>query len=313
MKKSLSLLLMTVSLSICNAQVKTILWHVDNLSQIDGNAVTVSGNPKVIQTEIGTAVEFDGIKDGLLVNNNPMNGATEFTIEIILKPYTGGAIEQRYLHFQQDDNNRILTELRNNNNLNWSLDTFIKSGTSNQTLLDYSLVHALDKWVHVALLYKNGVMTNYVNGIQELVGSVNYQVVNSGQTSLGVRMNQVAWFKGAIHSVKVTHSALNPVDFMKVEDFLSVKNREKNQLISQISPNPIVSSAQLKYQLEESSNVSIKLFNILGIETMNLFGGYKNAGLHELEINAANLEAGVYFLMISYDNKRSVEKILISN
>lgn len=311
MKKSVSLILILLTFSICNAQ-KTVFWRVDNLTQIGGKAVTVSGSPKVVQTELGTAVEFDGIKDGLLVSDNPMNGATEFTIEMILKPYSGGAVEQRYLHFQQDDNNRILAELRNNNNLNWSLDTFIKSGASNQTLLDYSLVHSLNNWVHIAITYKNGVMTSYVNGIQELVGAVTYQVVNSGQTSLGVRMNQVAWFKGAIHSVKVTHQALNPSSFMKTTDFLGLQNLEKNQLTSQVSPNPMVSSAVLKYQLEEASNVSIKLFTIQGKEAVPLFDGYKNEGTYELEINRAHLKAGVYLVVIHSGNKKSVHKLIIN-
>lgn len=307
MKKSLLLLLMTLLFSISNAQVKTVSWRIDNLTQIGGNAVTVSGSPKVIQTEVGPAVEFDGIKDGLLVDNNPMNGATEFTIEIIIKPYSGGAVEQRYLHFQQDNNNRILAELRNYNNLNWSLDTFIKSPTSNQTLLDTTIVHDQDKWFHVALVYKDRVMTNYVNGVKELVGSVDYQVVNSGKTSLGVRMNQVSWFKGAIYSLKVTHAALSPLEF------LGINTIEKNQLISQVSPNPIISSAQLKYQLEESSNVSIKLYTIHGLEIAKLYEGYKDSGAHELEIERNNLEAGVYFVVINYGNKRSAQKIIIAN
>ncbi|WP_304199118.1 LamG-like jellyroll fold domain-containing protein [Flavobacterium alvei] len=312
MKKSVSLILMLLTFYISSAQIKTVFWRVDNLTQIGGKAVTVSGSPKVIQTELGTAVEFDGIKDGLLVNDNPMNGATEFTIEMILKPYSGGAVEQRYLHFQQDDNNRILAELRNNNNLNWSLDTFIKSGTSNQTLLDYSLVHSMNNWVHIALTYKNGVMTSFVNGIQELVGAVSYQVVNSGQTSLGVRMNQVAWFKGAIHSVKVTHEVLNPSNFMKTTDFLGLQNLEKNQLTSQISTNPMVTSTLLKYQLEESSNVSIKLFTIQGKEAISLFDGYKNAGNYELEINRDYLRAGMYLVIIHSGNKKSVHKLIIN-
>ncbi|WP_269225785.1 LamG-like jellyroll fold domain-containing protein [Flavobacterium eburneipallidum] len=311
MKKSISLILIVVISTISYAQVKTVHWRIDNLTQIGGNAVTVSGNPKVIQTDLGNAIEFDGIKDGLLVNNNPMNEATEFTIEIILKPYSGGAVEQRYLHFQQDENNRILAELRNNNNLNWSLDTFIKSGASNQTLLDYSLVHSLNNWVHVALTYKNGVMTNYVNGVQELIGSVAYQVVNSGQTSIGVRMNQVAWFKGAIHSVKITHAALNPANFIKTTDYLAIQNFKKQQLSTQISPNPVTASAILKYQLDESSNISIKLFTSEGKEIATFFDGYKNAGTHELEINRANLDANIYFVVISSGKLKSTQKLII--
>ena len=185
MKKSILLVLMTFSVSIANAQVDTVLWLVDNLAQIGGNDVQIIGEPKVIETEIGYAVEFDGIDDGLIVDNNPVAEATAFTIEIIFKPYTGGGVEQRFLHLQQDDNNRILIELRNNNNENWSLDTFIKSGSSSQALLDYSFVHNFDEWHHAALVYKDGTMEHYVNGEKELEGTVDYQVVTFGQTSFG--------------------------------------------------------------------------------------------------------------------------------
>lgn len=314
MKKCISLIIFTFIIFTTNAQVKTVFWRVDNLTQIGGNNFTILGNPRVIPTEIGPSIEFDGIKDGLIFNTNPMNGATTaFTVEIIIKPYTGGAVEQRYLHFEQDTNNRILTELRNPSNLNWSLDTFIKSGISNQTLLDYNLVHSLDKWFHVALVYKDGAMTNYVNGIKELVGSVVYQPVSSGQTSIGVRLNKVSWFKGAIHSVKVTHTALNPIEFMKVSSFLGFTKIAKNELVSEISPNPIVSSAILKYELEAPTNVSINLYNIQGKIVANFYEGHQNSGSHELQINRNNFESGLYLLAVNTEEKSWVQKIIISD
>lgn len=302
---------MIISLSICNAQ-ESILWQVDNLSQIGGHDVEIIGNPQVIETDIGTAIEFNGIDDGLIVDNNPMAGATAFTVEIIFKPYTGGGIEQRFLHFQQDDNNRILIELRNNNDENWTLDTFIKSGSSSQALLDYSFVHSLDAWNHAALVFKDGAMEHYVNGEKELEGTVNYQVVNSGQTSLGVRLNKVSWFKGAIHSVRVTDDALDPENFMEIGESLSIKKTDKKQLISQISPNPIHLLSQLTYQLEEPSKISIKIVDIHGREIANLFEGIKNAGAHKLEINSHNLNSGLYFMVINQGNKNSVKKIVIA-
>jgi hypothetical protein len=197
--------------------------------------------------------------------------------------------------------------------MNWSLDTFIKSGSSSQTLLDDAYVHNLNEWVHAALVFKDGSMVHYVNGEKELEGTVNYQVVNSGQTSLGVRMNQVSWFKGAIHSVKVTHDALNPEDFMEIGPNLNIKNAKDNPSMSQIIPNPISSFGLLKYQIAESSKVSVKLINIYGVEIANIFEGFKNTGTHELEINCNNLNAGVYFAVINYMNKSSIQKIIVTN
>lgn len=310
MQKAISIILILISSSFCNAQ-NPILWPLDNLSKIGGNTIEIIGNPKVIETDIGSAIEFNGIDDGLIVANNPMSGANAFTVEIIFKPYTGGGIEQRFLHFQQDDNNRILIELRNNNDNNWTLDTFIKSGSSSKALLDYSFTHNLDAWNHAALIYKDGVMQHYVNGQKELEDTIDYQVVNSGQTSLGVRLNKVSWFKGAIHSVRVTPSALSPTEFMEISS-LGVKKVDKNQLVTKIYPNPTSSSSQLTYQLEEPGKVSITIINILGKEVANIFDGFKNTGFHKLEINSNHLNSGLYFLAINSGNKTSVQKIVVT-
>lgn len=311
--KSISVILFLLSVSISQAQTTSVLWLVDNLSQIGGNSVQVFGNPKIINSDIGNAVEFNGIDDGIIVNNNPMAGVSAFTVEIIFKPYADGGVEQRFLHFQQDDNNRILIELRNNSNANWSLDTFIKSGISNKTLLDYAFVHPLNTWAHAALIYKDGVMTHYVNGDKELEGDVVYQVVNSGQTSLGMRLNQVSWFKGAIRAVKVTNDAINPENFMAIEPALGVENTNNAIIVNQVVPNPLVASSKLKYQLKTASKVEIKLLNVLGKNVANLYEGYNNAGSHEIEISRNNLETGLYFLVITNENTNTVQKLIVSN
>ncbi|WNH07947.1 T9SS type A sorting domain-containing protein [Thalassobellus suaedae] len=136
-------------------------------------------------------------------------------------------------------------------------------------------------------------------------------MVNSGQTSLGVRLNKVSWFKGAIHSVKVTPSALSPTEFMEISS-LGVKKVDKNQLVTKIYPNPISSSSQLTYQLEEPGKVSITIINILGKEVANIFDGFKNTGFHKLEINSNHLNSGLFFLAINSGNKTSVQKIVVT-
>lgn len=310
MKKSIFLLLFSFSLCISNAQVDTILWLVDNLSQIGGHDVQVIGTPEVITTDIGMAIEFDGIDDGLIVDGNPVAGATAFTVEIIFKPYSGGEVEQRFLHMQQDNDNRLLIELRNPSNENWTLDTFIKAGTSSQALLDYSFVHALDEWAHAALVYKDGAMEHYVNGEKELEGTVNYQVVNSGETSLGVRLNQVSWFKGAIHSVRVTHDALSPDEFLPIDMISNTKQVSKEILDFQLLPNPIQDVGLLKYKIPSATNIAIQLFDIHGQKLSSFFEGFKNAGSHEIKIHRNELPAGLYFLVMDDGNNRVIQKCL---
>jgi hypothetical protein len=41
-------------------------------------------------------------------------------------------------------------------------------------------------------------MSHFVNGVKEREGDVAFPAMAKGQTSLGVRLNQVFWFKGCI-------------------------------------------------------------------------------------------------------------------
>ena len=56
-------------------------------------------------------------------------------------------------------------------------------------------------------------MKHYVDGVEEMSGEVGYLPIEGGYTSIGVRMNQVYWFKGAIQMLKVTPRALSPEEF----------------------------------------------------------------------------------------------------
>lgn len=191
------------------------LWHVDNLSQIGGHEVTVLGNPTVIQTPYGKALEFDGESDAVVLDTNPLAGATVFTVEVIFRPDPGGIQAQRFLHFQAAEEHRVLVETRLNERNEWFLDTFIKSGDSERTLQSRDTWHPLGDWYHAALVYDGGEMRHYVNGIEERAGPVDYLPVSGGQTSIGCRLNRVYWFKGAISTVRVSHRVLAPEEFMR--------------------------------------------------------------------------------------------------
>lgn len=192
-----------------------IHWELNSLSKIAGHKVTVLGAPKLVDTHLGKAMEFNGVDDGIIIETNPLADATEFTLEVIFKPYEGGLFEQRYIHMEQDDNNRILVELRSD--MDWFLDTFIKAGESSGTLYAEKQLHPSGKWYHAALVYKDKVMTHFVNGVEELTTGVHYNTVFLGRTSIGVRLNSVSWYKGIIKTVKVTPEALSPSGFISKE------------------------------------------------------------------------------------------------
>ena len=97
----------------------------------------------------------------------------------------------------------------------WFLDTFIKSGEDRLTLYADKFKHPLGRWYHVALVFDGTKMTHYVEGQEEMSGALRIAPLVTGKTSLGVRMNRVYWFKGAISRARFTARALTPNEFIK--------------------------------------------------------------------------------------------------
>ncbi len=195
----------------------SVVWTFDRTDSIGGHPTLKLGDPVVIATPDGEAVYFDGIDDGLIVQANPVGDAAAFTIETVFKPDSSypNNREQRFIHIQNpvNENRRILMELRLIPNQQWFLDTFIKSDSSSLALFAKDFPHPLGSWQHAALVYQNGTMRHYLNGREEMSGLVQYLPIEGGATSIGVRMNRLFWFKGALRMLKITRQALPPAEF----------------------------------------------------------------------------------------------------
>jgi Concanavalin A-like lectin/glucanases superfamily len=205
-----------VALSSSHAQKsQSTTWQIDSIKLIGTHAPTILGSPQAIQTPTGKAVLFNGSSDGLIVDENPVAGLKAFTVEAIFRPDPGGAKEQRWLHIQGDPrDDRVLLEIRVDGD-QWFLDTFIKSSANSRALYSENFKHPLGQWYHVALVFDGSMMRDYVDGKEELSGPLEIAPLDNGKTSLGVRMNRVYWFKGAIAKARFTPRALAPKEFMK--------------------------------------------------------------------------------------------------
>ena len=197
------------------APAGSVTWELNRTDRVGGHPTTVVGDPKVTKAPVGKAILFDGVDDGLQVGVNPIAGARAFTIEAVFRPDPGGAKEQRWLHLQDDSaDNRVLLETRLAGG-EWFLDTFIKSGAGSRTLYAENFKHPLGRWYHVALVYDGRLMRHYVEGREELSGPLDAPPLGAGKTSIGVRLNRVHWFKGAVGRVRFTPRALAPREFIR--------------------------------------------------------------------------------------------------
>lgn len=195
---------------------QSIVWNLKNLDKIGGHKISVLGQPKIIKTDEGKAVEFDGVDDGIFIETNPLEGATAFTIEAWFRPDADGPAEQRWLHVEDLENveSRAMLETRVSKDL-WFLDTFLKSGENRLPLYAENFKHPTGRWYHAALVYDGTEMRHYIDGKLELSGKIAMKPFGRGRVSIGVRQNKVYWFKGAVRKVRFSHTALTPEQFLK--------------------------------------------------------------------------------------------------
>ncbi|MBP1640136.1 MAG: hypothetical protein H6Q17_1719 [Bacteroidetes bacterium] len=178
------------------------------------DSVKVLGSPQVISSKYGKAVLFDGLKDGIFINQMPLAGLEQFTVEAIFRPDDGGKFEQRFFHCGEIKGSRVMLELRSTPK-GWYFDAFLNANNSKKTLVDSTLLHPSNQWYHVAFVIDRGKLTTYVNGKKELHDSIPMTPFFTGKTALGVRQNELSWFKGAIYKIKITPKALTPKFFTR--------------------------------------------------------------------------------------------------
>ena len=76
-------------------------------------------------------------------------------------------------------------------------------------------------------------------------------------------------------------------------------------------PNPFNPSTKIKYSVPQSSNVLLKIYDVLGKEVATLIDEEKPAGNYEVEFNASNLSSGTYFYRLRSGNFVEMKKMVL--
>jgi len=84
----------------------------------------------------------------------------------------------------------------------------------------------------------------------------------------------------------------------------------KDYSISQNYPNPFNPSTIIKYQIAEKTNVSIKVYDMLGKEVATLVNEVVNAGEQTVKFDASNLSTGVYVYRIQAGSFSATKKMI---
>ena len=114
-------------------------------------------------------------------------------------------------------------------------------------------------------------------------------------TSLEYRLKQIDYNGSYTYSEIITIDNLAPNGFVLEQNY----------------PNPFNPSTQIKYSIAGKQFVTLKIYDILGNEIVTLVNEEKPAGTYEVEFNANNLSAGVYYYTIVTDNFVQTKKMIL--
>jgi hypothetical protein len=89
-----------------------------------------------------------------------------------------------------------------------------------------------------------------------------------------------------------------------VNEFQSVSNFS-------IFPNPFYNSTTIKFNLQQTEKVSLKIFDLNGRLIQTLADNIIEEGEHQMEINAEKMNAGIYFIQMQTAELSETEKLVI--
>ena len=76
--------------------------------------------------------------------------------------------------------------------------------------------------------------------------------------------------------------------------------------LEQNYPNPFNPSTTIKYSVAQRGHVSLKVYNVLGVEVASLVNEQKDAGTFSVQWNAAGLPSGMYLYRLSVTSEKGI-------
>ena len=97
-------------------------------------------------------------------------------------------------------------------------------------------------------------------------------------------------------------------------DPTDVKNSKTTAVsfrLSQNFPNPFNPNTTINYSIANPGLVTVKIFNVLGEEILQLVNEYKNSGSYSVNFDASKLSSGIYFYTLDSGSFVSTKKMIV--
>jgi len=85
----------------------------------------------------------------------------------------------------------------------------------------------------------------------------------------------------------------------------------ENYSLYQNYPNPFNPTTTIRYSINKSNLVTLKIFNLAGQEVETLVNAYQTLGEHYIKWNAEELPGGIYFNRLQFGNHSETKKLIL--
>ena len=152
-------------------------------------------------------------------------------------------------------------------------------------------------------LSSSGEKVWFENASGTIIDSVDLVAVTDTAASFGRTPNGSANWQILVPRTRGTSNTLTSVD----DDFTTISEYRLNQNY----PNPFNPTTTISFTIPTTSNVSLKVFNILGKEVATIVNETKNAGNYSVKFDAGSLSSGIYFYQLTTDNFTATKKFTL--
>ena len=81
--------------------------------------------------------------------------------------------------------------------------------------------------------------------------------------------------------------------------------------LDQNYPNPFNPVTKIRYDIPNSGNVSLKIYDNIGREVKTLVNEFKDAGYYTVEFNGSNFASGIYYYKLETSNFTATKKMIL--
>lgn len=162
-------------------------------------------------------------------------------------------------------------------------------------------------------IYKNGVLDNTVVQTAPLnfTAGTGFSVGGySSSAGLEGLMDEFRFYKRALGQAEITATWNQNLGVITSVTPITTQIPKEYKL-SQNYPNPFNPVTKINYSLPKSGFVTMKVYDMLGREVVNLISENKTAGNYSVDFNASNLTSGVYFYRLESNGFVDTKKMML--